>query len=121
MPKISPNTPLAEAFAQKYTAAQNFLQRKIDDPQTTLDVRERLIRLKEDLTNAEAQRPASIMQCMVNVIKQNIMHTISALGSSSKTVYEHLKQDGLISDKNNQAQDSGTSPKERRFEQNIWA
>ncbi|MBO4793777.1 MAG: hypothetical protein J5556_04330 [Deltaproteobacteria bacterium] len=116
--KPAPGALLGQVFAMKYADAMSFLQGKIDNPATPENERVRFAALKEKLSAAEGHRPASMMSCMVNVIKQNIWATIKALGSSAKTVRTHLTQDGIIADGQGNAQEAGE--KERRFDNVIW-
>ena len=109
---------LNQVFAMKYQDAMSFLQSKIDDPATPDNDRERFAALKNKLSEAEGHRPASMMTCMVNVIKQNIWATIKALGSSANAVRTNLKNDGLIDGAVNE---DNAGEKERRFDNTIWA
>ena len=71
---------------------------------------------KAKLDEADNHRPMSMMQCMVAVIKQNLLSALRALGAgSSRTVTENLTNDGVINADNNPA----AAPKERRFI-TIW-
>ena len=71
---------------------------------------------KAKLDEADSHRPMSMMQCMVAVIKQNLLSALRALGAgSSRTVTENLTNDGVINADNNPA----AAPKERRF-MTIW-
>ena len=86
----------AQAFAQKKTAALAYLESKLAG-ELTDDVRDRLAALKEKLRDADAHRPMSMMQCMVAVIKQNIMTSLMTLGTdSARTVTANLTADGII-------------------------
>ena len=58
-----------------------------------------------------------MMQCMVGVIKQNIVTSLKTLGAgSARTVTTNLTADGIIGNDGN-GPDAG--PKERRFIE-IW-
>ena len=109
---------LEQVFAAKYRSAMDFLQAKIDDEATPPDERERFAALKDKLSEAEGHRPASMMTCMVNVIKQNIWATIKALGSNANTVRANLARDGIIGD--GQPDAGEAAGKERRFDGAVW-
>ena len=54
------------------------------------------------LDEADTHRPMSMMQCMVAVIKQNILTSLKALGAgSARTVTTNLTNDGIIGNNNN--------------------
>jgi hypothetical protein len=58
-----------------------------------------------------------MMQCMVGVIKQNIVTSLKTLGAgSARTVTNNLTADGIIGGNDNAP---GAEPKERRFIE-IW-
>ena len=82
----------------------------------TDDVRDRLTDLKSKLDEADTHRPMSMMQCMVAVIKQNILTSLKALGAgSARTVTTNLTNDGIIGNNNGNAGEA----KERRFAE-FW-
>ena len=111
-PEIPADASPAAAFAAKKTAALAYLNAKLGS-ELTDDVRNRLVTLKKKLEDADGHRPMSMMQCMVAVIKQNIVTSLKTLGTSSaKTVTAQLKKDGLIG---GVAADSAAPEKERRF------
>ena len=68
------------------------------------------------LDEADTHRPMSMMQCMVAVIKQNLLSALRTLGAgSSRTVTTNLTNDGVINANDNPVD----APKERRFVE-IW-
>ena len=82
----------------------------------TDDVRDRLTNLKTKLDEADTHRPMSMMQCMVAVIKQNILPSLTAIGAgSARTVTTNLTNDGIIGNNNGNAGEA----KERRFAE-FW-
>ncbi len=116
VPEIGNDMPPAQTFAQKKEAAIAYLNAKLSGDLTE-DVREKLETLKEKLDEADAHRPLSMMQCMVGVIKQNIVTSLKTLGAgSARTVTTNLTADGIIGNDGN-GPDAG--PKERRFIE-IW-
>ena len=105
--------PSAQSFAAKKNAALAYLNSKLGG-ELTQDVRDRLSALKKKLEEADVHRPMSMMQCMVAVIKQNIVTSLKTLGTdSAKTVTAQLKKDGLIGGA--ATADPTASEKERRF------
>ena len=105
----------AQVFAQKKDKALAYINEKLEQ-ELTEDVREKLEALKAKLDEADNHRPMSMMQCMVAVIKQNLLSALRALGAgSSRTVTENLTNDGVINADNNPA----AAPKERRYVE-IW-
>ena len=112
-PEIPDDASPAEAFAAKKAAALAYLNAKLGGDLTD-DVRTRLSALKKKIEDADGHRPMSMMQCMVAVIKQNIVTSLKTLGTSSaKTVTAQLKKDGLIGGV--ASADPAASEKERRF------
>ena len=112
-PAIPDDASPAEVFAAKKAAALAYLNAKLGG-ELTDDVRTRLSALKKKLDDADGHRPMSMMQCMVAVIKQNIVTSLKTLGTSSaKTVTAQLKKDGLIGGAT--SADPAASEKERRF------
>ena len=112
-PAIAPTDSPAQVFAKKKAAAIDYLNGKLagDLPD---DVRNSIGELKEKLVQADKDRPMSMMQCMVAVIKQNIVTSLKTLGTSSaKTVTDHLKADHLIGGTATAA--ASDTDKERRF------
>ncbi len=105
--------PSAQSFAAKKNAALAYLNAKLGG-ELTDDVRTRLSALKKNLEDSDTHRPMSMMQCMVAVIKQNIVTSLKTLGTeSAKTVTAQLKKDGLIGGA--ATADPTASEKERRF------
>ena len=116
VPEIGNDVPPAQAFAQKKEAAIAYLNAKLAGD-LTVDVREKLETLKEKLDEADAHRPLSMMQCMIGVIKQNIVTSLRTLGAgSARTVTDNLTADGIIG---NDGNGPDAAPKERRFIE-IW-
>ena len=116
VPEIGNNVPPEQAFAQKKEAAIAYINAKLEGDLTE-DVREKLETLKTKLDEADAHRPLSMMQCMVGVIKQNIVTSLKTLGAgSARTVTNNLTADGIIGGNDNAP---GAEPKERRFIE-IW-
>ena len=116
VPEIGNNVPPAQAFAQKKEAALAYLNAKLEGDLTD-DVREKLENLKAKLDEADAHRPMSMMQCMVGVIKQNIVTSLRTLGAgSARTVTANLTADGVIGNADN---GPDAAQKERRFIE-IW-
>ena len=116
VPEIGNDVPPAQAFAQKKEAAIAYLNAKLSGD-LTADVREKLETLKEKLDEADAHRPLSMMQCMIGVIKQNIVTSLRTLGAgSARTVTDNLTADGIIG---NDGNGPDAAPKERRFIE-IW-
>ena len=102
----------AQVFAQKKADALAYLDAKLADD-LTQDVRDRLADLKAKLSEADTHRPMSMMQCMVAVIKQNIVTSLKTLGTSSaRTVTANLTADGIIG---GAAYNPAAAEKERRF------
>ena len=105
--------PSAQSFAAKKSAALAYINTKLGG-ELTDDVRDRLVTLKEKLEDADMHRPMSMMQCMVAVIKQNIVTSLKTLGTdSAKKVTTQLKADGLIGGA--ATADPSATEKERRF------
>ena len=116
VPEIGNNVPPEQAFAQKKEAAIAYLNAKLEGDLTE-DVREKLETLKTKLDEADAHRPLSMMQCMIGVIKQNIVTSLKTLGAgSTRIVTNNLRADGIIGGNDNAP---GAEPKERRFIE-IW-
>ena len=116
VPEIGAAVPPAQAFAQKKEAAIAYLNAKLAGDLTE-DVRAKLETLKTKLDEADAHRPLSMMQCMVGVIKQNIVTSLKTLGAgSARTVTGNLTADGIIG---NDGNGPAAAPKERRFIE-IW-
>jgi predicted unusual protein kinase regulating ubiquinone biosynthesis (AarF/ABC1/UbiB family) len=114
--EIGNDVPPAQAFAQKKEAAIAYINEKLTGDLTE-DVREKLETLKTKLDEADAHRPLSMMQCMVGVIKQNIVSSLRTLGvGSARTVTDNLTADGIIGNDDN---GPDAAPKERRFIE-IW-
>ena len=115
VPDFAADAPAEQIFGQKKAAAVAYIESKLSGD-LTQDVRTRFENLKTKIDEADAHRPMSMMQCMIGVIKQNIVKSIKALGAgSARTVTNNLTADGIIgNDGNNQVDE-----KERRFIQ-IW-
>ena len=115
VPVLGNDVPMAQAFEQKKAAALAYIEKKLAEDITD-DVRDRLSDLKSKLDEADTHRPLSMMQCMVAVIKQNILTSLKALGTgSARTVTTNLTNDGVIGNGNNAAEEA----KERRFAE-FW-
>ena len=115
VPVFGKDVPLAQVFEQKRAAALAYIEKKLSEDVTD-DVRERLTDLKAKLDEADTHRPMSMMQCMVAVIKQNILTSLKALGTgSARTVTTNLTNDGIIGNNGNNVEEA----KERRFA-TIW-
>ena len=112
-PVLAPGDTPNQVFAKKKAAAIAYLEQKLAGDLTD-DIREGLGELKEKLEQADKDRPLSMMQCMVAVIKQNIVTSLKTLGTSSaKTVTDHLTADGIIGGTATAA--AADAEKERRF------
>ena len=115
VPVFGKDVPLAQVFEQKRAAAVAYIEKKLSEGVTD-DVRDRLTDLKAKLDEADAHRPMSMMQCMVAVIKQNILTSLKALGTgSARTVTTNLTNDGIIGNNGNNVEEA----KERRFAE-FW-
>ena len=115
VPVFGKDVPLAQVFEQKRAIALAYIEKKLSEDVTD-DVRERLTDLKAKLDEADTHRPMSMMQCMVAVIKQNILTSLKALGTgSARTVTANLTNDGIIGNNGNNVEEA----KERRFAQ-FW-
>ena len=111
VPVFGKDVPLAQVFEQKRAIALAYIEKKLSEDVTD-DVRERLTDLKAKLDEADTHRPMSMMQCMVAVIKQNILPSLKAIGAgSARTVTANLTNDGVIGNNNGNAGEA----KERRF------
>ncbi len=112
-PEIPADASPAAVFAAKKTAALAYLDAKLSGDLTD-DVRTRLTDLRDKINDAEGHRPMSMMQCMVAVIKQNIVTSLKTLGTSAaKTVTTQLMADGLIG--STLSSNPAATEKERRF------
>ena len=115
VPAFGKDVPVAQVFEQKKAAALAYIEKKLSEGITD-DVRDRLTDLKSKLDEADTHRPMSMMQCMVAVIKQNILTSLKALGAgSARTVTTNLTNDGIIGNNNGNAGEA----KERRFAE-FW-
>lgn len=94
-------------FQARLALANAFVDSRIANENLGEDDKVRYRKLKESLEKSANDRPVSMMQCMVNVIKQNILTALKRVGSlsESRRLEQKFREEGLIGgdDQNQQA------------------
>ena len=105
-PQIAPDATMQQQFEAKRKTALGYLDSKLQTAQG--EEHRRLQDLIQTISDAETQKPETLMNCIVTIISQNILAPLMTLGTNARTVQKNLTRDGIIGNNGADRPEQGT-------------